>query len=841
MTRQDYVPFSIANRLFYETPSRLPDARTRFAVSQRDAPSGWRRYENGMSWVMEPDGLQLPDQGWKIHISSTPGNADQVLDIVWPFCVRNRIAFKYLRSGSAVLATNSKYWNRSGSGKFVTLYPVDDAQFAFLLQSLEPELRSYHGPYILSDLRYCDGPLFVRYGAFRPLWLIDEHGAKIPAIRTPDRQLVPDPRGPVFSIPDFAAVPQLIERYVGDRPGQYDNFPYEIESALHFSNGGGIYLGRNSVSLEEVVLREARPHAGLDSRGDDAVKRLENERDMLSRLQGLDCVPKLIDQLKVWEHHFLITEYVPGSTLFDEIIRRYPLVHPDPIESDVADYVKWALGVFDRLERAIQSIHERGVNIVDLHPSNIMVRPNGDLVLIDFECSGALSEDSAKALGAEGFDRPDGLSGGEADYYALNCIRLMVLLPIVPVLALDSVKAGTLVRVACENLSIDPHLRRVLERGFSAGRDDHPAPDAAAEMFTAENPDWRSIRASLVAGILGAASPERNDRLFAGDPLQFTYGGATLAYGAAGVLLALDRVAAKIPPALVEWLSMASARENSCLGAGLYDGLHGVAYVLELLGARDAALDALTRAPTGTDVRAAGMFGGRSGIAMNLLHFAEITGEKKLLSSALRLGDEMADTILAENGALVPTSSGLLHGATGAALLCLRLYEKIGNQRYLDAAEKALRADLAFGAALPDGAFHIRAGSRYLVYMDGGSAGVGLVLARYLSHRAAPDLEAVLEGIYRGCRIPFVLQPGLFQGRAGLIATLSDSGLPENCKTALEQVRRLSWHALLHDGHLAFPGTGLTRMSYDLATGSAGVLMAIESAQNCRPFGLPFL
>ena len=54
-------------------------------------------------------------------------------------------------------------------------------------------------------------------------------------------------------------------------------FDFEVD----FSNGGGIYRGRDTRTGEAVVLKEARPHAGLDGLGDDAVRRLEREHDTL--------------------------------------------------------------------------------------------------------------------------------------------------------------------------------------------------------------------------------------------------------------------------------------------------------------------------------------------------------------------------------------------------------------------------------------------------------------------------------------------------------------------------------------------------------------------------------
>jgi hypothetical protein len=54
-------------------------------------------------------------------------------------------------------------------------------------------------------------------------------------------------------------------------------------------------------------------------------------------------------------------------------------------------------------------------------------------------------------------------------------------------------------------------------------------------------------------------------------------------------------------------------------------------------------------------------------------------------------------------------------------------------------------------------------------------------------------------------------------------------------------VRRLAWHALPYGGGLAFPGEQLLRLSMDLATGTAGVLLALAMARRERPVSLPLL
>jgi hypothetical protein len=53
-------------------------------------------------------------------------------------------------------------------------------------------------------------------------------------------------------------------------------------------------------------------------------------------------------------------------------------------------------------------------------------------------------------------------------------------------------------------------------------------------------------------------------------------------------------------------------------------------------------------------------------------------------------------------------------------------------------------------------------------------------------------------------------------------------------------IRRLAWHALPYGGGLAFTGDQLLRLSMDLATGSAGVLLALGTVLHDSPVSLPF-
>ncbi|GIE28420.1 serine/threonine protein kinase [Actinoplanes italicus] len=841
---QQLAPYCLADPDFFEHPDRLSDAGQRFAAADRPAPAGWRRSEHGLWVSLRPLDVTLPAQGWKIHVSARLEDAARVCDIVTDHCLAERIPFKLLRSRRVAHLLNGKYADRSGSGKLLTVYPPDEAALARTLPALSAALTGTAGSYILSDLRYGDSGVFVRWGGFADRTVPDEDGRPVPAVQAPDGTLVPDQRGTSFTLPPWVDVPEVLrpdfERW---RDGDGDgDFPYEVSSALHYSNGGGVYLARDTRTGEQVVLREARPHAGLDSNGDDAVTRLRREHTTLLRLQGLDCVPRLIEYRQAWEHHFLVEEYIEGATLLDTMLHRQPLVEPDPEPGALASYTAWALDVADRLDRALAAVHARGLRYGDLHPGNVLLRPDGRVVLVDFELATDLADRRPPALGAPGFTPPAHLSGSAADRHLLDRIRLWLLLPLDVHPQVEPHRLATLVRGAERLYPLPDGFGTTLLRRLR--RDAPPTGstyDTAGDLLAADHPDWPAIRDSLVAGILATASPGRSDRLFPGDPEQFADGGLSLAHGAAGVLHALHRAGATIPGEHVDWLADA-ARRATRPRAGLYTGLHGVAGVLHDLGRTDDALEILGRAAgTEADVSGAALLDGQAGIALTLLRFAQLTGDTALRIRALHATAGLTALLDGHGPLRPPAQGGLLRGSTGTALLLLHLYEDTGDTSYLDRAAQALHLDAARGEHLPNGTFQLVEGGRYLVNLDAGSGGIAIVAASYLRHRSDPALSALVDGVRRGSRVVLLRQPGLLRGRASLITTLAALRHPDDEDVLREHVRRLAWHARTHHGHLAFPGTQLLRLSADLATGSAGILLALNSAFESDGAVLPYL
>ncbi|QNP72664.1 class III lanthionine synthetase LanKC [Streptomyces roseirectus] len=870
-----------------------------------ETPDDWTSH-TGPEWTMlTPHGYRLPLQGWKIHVSATAENASRVLARAARWLVDQRMAFKFIRGQQVLQRRNGKYGDRGASGKFITVYPEDETRLALALEELGDLLDGEQGPYILSDLRWRSGPLYVRYGGFVARTMKSAKGETVPCVEDPEGRLVPDVRGPSFRPPEWVSIPACLTEAVEARgAGTLDDFPYRAEQALHFSNGGGVYRATDLRTGTPVLLREARPFAGVDTHGEDAVARLLRERDCLRRLAGLPWVPELVEARVGYEHHFLVREFVAGETLAVRTTRDNP-ASPGADPARTAAYTRWAVSVLDQIEQGVRAMHERGVVFGDLHPGNVMVRPDDTIAFIDLET--ASTDPSARQIhAAPGFAAPPTHRGPAIDRYALGCLRLALFTPLTNLLTWDEGKLDQLIGLVEERYPVPgdygARVRADLGAGAEAGLEgvggsrgvgesgavgegagesaavggglvpggvgasasvpgsgavDEGAGEAGAvsggvgvalasgeprtpdpgpvgrRVLADSGPAVTVRRSSLSApdpvavgrGILATATPHREDRLFPGDTAQFILreGGTCLAYGAAGVLWALGETGTEIPAAHVDWLEE-SARRVTDPSPGLYTGTSGVACVLQNLGRTDAAAE-LLKAASAVDPGNDTLLDGRAGLGLAHLHMAGATGDDDALKQATLLAERLTEN------ASSPTrrgEAGLLRGRSGWALLLLRLHARTPDTALLDTARDLLDADLRALGWTDDGWADGAVGTRPT--FAAGSGGTALVLREYLDRRPEPGFALACDTVLRTALDCVPHTGGLFHGFAGVLLTATRLAGPAHAAELARLATTAGLYQVVHEGRPAFLGLENVRLTTDLATGAAGVLLAGHAA-----------
>ncbi len=823
-----YTAFATRDALFYDVPARADlDVSPEFEVDASEDWSGWNtlREDHWVHWL--PRGLVLPDQGWKIHISTTPATADKTLLTTSAYCGAHAVPFKHVRSSSTLLSALAKDADRGSAGKFITLYPPTVDALEEHLVGLEQLLGGAPGPYILSDLRWNQGPLFVRYGAFTRITTLED-GRTVPAIRDPRSDaLVPDQRQPYFQVPAWVEVPRFLQQQIDSldhRPPA--GFP-KITAALHHSNSGGVYAA--DLNGRGVILKEARPHSGWTPDGRDAVTRLVHEEQVLSALPVSVSAPRPVGHFEAHGHRFLALERIAGESLANLVVMRNPITSDANNAADYEAYRDWALRIATSVRAQVDQLHASGVVHGDLHPRNVLVDDNDRVTLVDFEVSTLTSSDEPPLVGVAGFVPPDTCSPAERDLYAVACLELFLFLPLTPVLALAPTKPIQLLREAAMLFDLDHSWvkRQLAVLAPAGGRKAEPA---SASMQLTSQQVANQLRAD--------AQPWRSDRLWPGDPRQFSEARYSLGFGALGVASALKACGVSLSEQQSHWIHASLETDLAEQPLGLMNGLAGAVWgcrALEWHCDAERVLEALRRSHW-YELDTA-LYAGIPGVALTLL--ANAARQPTDAELALEMWTSLRERVRsAEVLTRVPTDGGGLFGGTsGTALLSMRLYDHFHDEEMLSFAEEAIERDLATLAEAPDGSLHTNEGWRLLPYLGYGSAGIGLLLAELLTHGSGTNRQRdALTAILRAACAPFTVQSGLLHGRAGLIHFLGAAerlgfSSPHVREAAERHVNALQLHALPTIEGARFVGNGLLRASCDFASGSAGVLAVLTARE----------
>ena len=358
----------------------------------------------------------------------------------------------------------------------------------------------------------------------------------------------------------------------------------------------------------------------------------------------------------------------------------------------------------------------------------------------------------------------------------------------------------------------------------------------------------------MVGAIRASATPDRADRLFPGDidQLRFPGGGLGLAHGAAGVLYALTEAAGVRVPEYEEWLVTRVAEPPKGMRLGLYDGLAGVAYTLARLGHPDAAARAaLSCLGENWDRLGHSLYGGLSGFALAMISVGDHVGEPRLADAAIRAAETVAAPYAAAGGAVRPRDRGRVPWRRRPAA------RRVGEGT---AVHPLVRADRRPGLPRRRRGCHSRrpgtmrhrrqwraAGRRRLA-----DAAVPRPRQRRHRHGDRPVHGAPSErGVRgRGPRDQARRQLRLLRAGRPVQRPRRDDRLPvrhtrreragRGRRVVGAQVDRLAWHAVRYAGGLAFPGDMLLRLSMDLGTGTAGVLLGTAAALAPGGAALPF-
>ncbi len=194
---------------------------------------------------------------------------------------------------------------------------------------------------------------------------------------------------------------------------------FEIEECLHAGGMAHIYTVHYALS-EEGTRRESEfPMAMKIPRmtaGDGAenIVSFEVEHQILPVLSG-SHVPRFVAAGDLLRTPYLVMEYVQAATL-ETWAENF---HKETFQAGLHDRAIARLGT--ELAHAVHSLHKQNVCHLDLKPANVLIRPNGKVVLLDFGLSchahfpDLLAEELRKAVGSPAWIAPEQVVGVRGD------------------------------------------------------------------------------------------------------------------------------------------------------------------------------------------------------------------------------------------------------------------------------------------------------------------------------------------------------------------------------------------------------------------------------------------
>ncbi|MCR5556419.1 MAG: protein kinase [Butyrivibrio sp.] len=156
---------------------------------------------------------------------------------------------------------------------------------------------------------------------------------------------------------------------------------YDIVGEIGKGGGGTIFEAYHKRLQKKVVLK--RQH--------DSIRGLVNERTETDTLKNLrhSNLPQVLDFLVTDDAIYTVMDYIPGKSVKALLDEKGKLT-----EDEVIKYAK-------QLCEALVYLHSATPPVIhgDIKPDNIMITPDGDVCLIDFNISSALGAVNSYAFG----------------------------------------------------------------------------------------------------------------------------------------------------------------------------------------------------------------------------------------------------------------------------------------------------------------------------------------------------------------------------------------------------------------------------------------------------------
>jgi serine/threonine protein kinase len=299
-------------------------------------------------------------------------------------------------------------------------------------------------------------------------------------------------------------------------PGSVLHGRYKVAAKVGQGAMAEVFSGVDQQSGRRVAIKQMGLYVDSDEEKQLAIAQFEHEAQLLHSLQHPN-IPRVYEWFEDGHERFLIMDFVDGEVLsrkVDIVTQRdaAPTLLPSPVQ-----VVDWAL----QLTEALVYLHgQRPKPIIykDLKPDNLMVTPEGRIMLLDFGIAKGRDEKGQyktilKGMVTPGYGAPEQYSGvatdPRTDLYGLGATMYALLTGHIPPAAIDRHEAiyarqrDPLLAVRQYNPAVSPALEILVMRLLALKREHRLA---SAEQVLRELrglPEHQQKMASAASGKTG--------------------------------------------------------------------------------------------------------------------------------------------------------------------------------------------------------------------------------------------------------------------------------------------------------------------------------------------------
>ncbi len=277
---------------------------------------------------------------------------------------------------------------------------------------------------------------------------------------------------------------------------------YEILAVQGLGGMGAVYRARDLrfSSVDKIIAVKEMTNTAPDPRLQRiSIQNFEREANILASLSH-PAIPKIFDYFSEGNRSYLILEFVEGQSLERVLEEQH-----QPFSQE--ETVEWGIQICDVL--AFLHNHKPPVIFRDVKPSNLMVRPDGRIMVIDFGIAKVFEHGQrGTMIGTEGYSPPEqyrGVAEPRGDLYALAATLHHILTMRNPQLEPPFTFHERPIRLFNPNVSEE--LETVIMKALSYDVQDRyaTATEFAAAM-TKALPKGLRVTGGLATGSLGTAA-----------------------------------------------------------------------------------------------------------------------------------------------------------------------------------------------------------------------------------------------------------------------------------------------------------------------------------------------